>query len=79
MEQKANEHSSIDETTRFYRDLLIKILGSGAVGLLVIAGWLLSGDHRFLFVKTAPLGSKERALGLTVLSILGWGGWFVFA
>ena len=66
----------LDETGKWFRDVLMKLIGWGSATFIIMAGWLLPGGTEFSFFT----GDKEdfyRAFGLLFFSTCFWLTWVV--
>lgn len=66
----------IDETSQWYRDLLIKVMGWGTALFTLMVGWLMNTEDGFISFSSNISGASDRALALLIIAPLMWGGWF---
>lgn len=65
----------MNEEEKWYRDLLVKLLGWGSVAFVTMAGWLISTEeNKFSFQDSGP--PFDRSVGLTVISLIVWPAWW---
>lgn len=66
----------LDETSQWYRDILVKVMGWGAALFIAMVGWFINTDEDFIsFSSCADPAASDRALALVIVAPIMWIGW----